>query len=67
MESILIGLMYVALYGAIAAIIVYGIIWVAERAENPLPANIQRLMWVVWLIIVGIMLVRLLLSVPRVI
>ena len=55
--------MYVALYGAIACIIVYAIIWVCAQFGFPLPAMIQKLLWLVVLIYVLIMLVRLLFGV----
>lgn len=65
MESLLIGLLYVVFYGAVAALIVYLIIWVCGKAGYPLDGNIVRILWLIWLVYVVILLVRLLFGASR--
>lgn len=58
--SLLIGLLTIALHCAIAAIVVYLIIWIAEKFGHPLPDMVQKLLWLIVLIVAVIGLVRLL-------
>jgi hypothetical protein len=62
LESILIGLLYIALYGVILSIIVYGIIYLCAAFGFPLPHPIPKLLWAVVLIILLIMIISLLLG-----
>ena len=58
--SLLIGLLTIALHCVIAAIVVYLVIYVCEKAGYPLPNPVPKLLWLIVLIVAVIGLVRLL-------
>ena len=60
LESLLIGLLYVALYALVIAIIIYAIIYLTNAFGFPLPHPIPKLLWAVGLVLVLIMLISLL-------
>ena len=62
LESLLIGLLYILLYGVVASIIVYIIIFAANAFGFPLPHPIPKLLWAIVAIICLIMLISLLMG-----
>jgi hypothetical protein len=59
-EGLLVGLLYIVLYGVVACIIVWIILYGAAALGFPIPEPIPRLLWAVVAILCLIMLVSLL-------